>query len=89
VAQPQNWTSTYASLSDQRWDLPVGLQVTAIGSHDDFLVALRDLLVNEPTMAALHDNVKVKAAESGPDAYWQAKSDFLQHLIRSRELRPR
>ena len=42
VAQPQNWTGTYASFSDIRSGLPIGIQVTVEGSEDDFLVELRD-----------------------------------------------
>jgi GrpB-like predicted nucleotidyltransferase (UPF0157 family) len=41
VVQQHNWTDSYASFSDTSRALPVGLQVTVLGSPDDFLVPLR------------------------------------------------
>ena len=88
TAQPQNWTPTYASFTDQRWDLPVGLQVCVVGSPDDFLVALRDLFLREPTLRDSYESVKRQAAGDGPDAYWRAKDAFLRELLTCRGLRP-
>jgi len=88
VAQPLNWTLTYASFSDDRWDLLVGLQVCVMGSRDDFLVATRDLLRREPDIADAYDAVKRSAASKGSDAYWRAKDKFLNDLCDAQDLRP-
>jgi len=39
-----------ASFSDPDRALPLGLQVTVIGSPDDFLVKLRDLMLSDPSL---------------------------------------
>ena len=82
IAQPENWTPTFASFSADGYELPLGVQVTVIGSDDDFLVKLRDRLIGDPALAARYDRVKSAAASSGADAYWQAKDEFLTKLLR-------
>ena len=80
IAQPQNWTGTYASFSDTCRGMPVGIQVTAEGSDDDFLVALRDLMRDDPELRHQYDAIKRANAAAGRDAYWRAKDDFLRRL---------
>jgi len=80
VAQPQNWTGTYASFSGTRRGLPFGIQVTVAGSEDDFLVELRDRMLNDPDLRRRYDEVKRASAPAGREAYWQAKDDFLRRL---------
>jgi GrpB-like predicted nucleotidyltransferase (UPF0157 family)/GNAT superfamily N-acetyltransferase len=77
AAQPQNWTGTFASFSDTRRGVPLGIQLTVIGSDDDFLVALRDLMRDDPDLRHEYDAIKRANAPAGRDAYWQAKHDFL------------
>jgi GrpB-like predicted nucleotidyltransferase (UPF0157 family) len=81
VAQPHNWTATYASFSDESRALPVGLQVTVIGSPDDFLVPLRDLMRSDASLRHAYDSVKRDAAALGPDGYWAAKNAFLEPIV--------
>jgi GrpB-like predicted nucleotidyltransferase (UPF0157 family)/predicted O-methyltransferase YrrM len=78
IAQSQNWTDAYASFEDNSFDLPLGIQVTVEGSDDDFLVALRNRLRDDPGLRREYDEIKRDAAPAGRDAYWQAKSDFLR-----------
>src|SRR5207302_11291643 len=73
VAQPQNWTPTYASFSDADRALPLGLQVTVIGSPDDFLVKLRDLMLSDPSLRRDYNRCKTQAAQLGGRGYWEAK----------------
>jgi GrpB-like predicted nucleotidyltransferase (UPF0157 family) len=80
VAQPQNWTESYASFSDPSRALPVGLQVTVLGSPDDFLVPLRDLMRRDAELRHEYDRVKRDAAHLGPDGYWKAKDAFLTEI---------
>lgn len=82
VAQPQNWTQTYASFSDPDRALPLGLQVTVIGSPDDFLVKLRDLMRNDPLLRRDYDRCKTLAAQLGGRGYWEAKNRMLQDFLR-------
>jgi GrpB-like predicted nucleotidyltransferase (UPF0157 family) len=81
VAQPENWTPTFASFSAPGYELPLGIQVAAAGSKDDFLVALRDRMRAEPELARAYDEVKRDAAAGGPDAYWAAKDAFLKGVL--------
>ena len=80
VAQPQNWTSTFASFSDTRRGLPLGVQVTVAGSDDDFLVELRDRMRADPDLRRRYDGLKRANAPAGREAYWQAKNDFLRSI---------
>jgi GrpB-like predicted nucleotidyltransferase (UPF0157 family)/GNAT superfamily N-acetyltransferase len=78
VAQAQNWTATFASFSGTRRGWPLGIQVTVAGSDADFLVELRDLMRNDPTLRRQYDAIKRANAGAGRNAYWQAKDDFLR-----------
>jgi GrpB-like predicted nucleotidyltransferase (UPF0157 family) len=81
AAQPENWTPSFASFASTAYALPLGVQVTAIGSPDDFLLALRDLLRSDPELLRRYDELKVGFARGGADAYWRAKDEFLRRLI--------
>jgi len=80
VAQPDNWTETFASFSDSSRSLPVGFQVTVIGSPDDFLVELRDLMMSDAELRQQYDRCKREAAPLGPDGYWEAKNTLLSEI---------
>jgi GrpB-like predicted nucleotidyltransferase (UPF0157 family) len=82
VAQPENWTDTFASFADHRRELPLGLQVTVIGSADDFLVPLRDLLRTDPILRREYDRLKEQAAPLGAAPYWAMKDEMLRNLLR-------
>jgi GrpB-like predicted nucleotidyltransferase (UPF0157 family) len=82
VAQPENWTPTFASFSADGYALPLGVQVTVIGSADDFLLSLRDRMRADPDLLRRYDEAKVASASAGAEAYWEAKDRFLQELRR-------
>jgi GrpB-like predicted nucleotidyltransferase (UPF0157 family) len=86
IAQPHNWTATYASFSDDRRALPVGIQVTIRGSDADFLVELQDLLRNDSNLRAEYNRIKREHAVAGADVYRRAKNNFLQPLLDRTEL---
>jgi GrpB-like predicted nucleotidyltransferase (UPF0157 family)/predicted kinase len=81
IAQPDNWTETFASFSDASRSLPVGLQVTVIGSSDDFLVPLRDLMRRYADLRHEYERLKRDTAGLGPDAYWRAKNAFFTQVL--------
>jgi GrpB-like predicted nucleotidyltransferase (UPF0157 family) len=84
VAQYEDWTPTYASFSTDRYELPLGVQVTVKGSVDDFLLDLRDRMRSDSELLRRYDEIKLHAATRGPDAYWAAKNDFLKEILTSR-----
>ena len=77
IAQPQNWTATYASFSVTRRAYPLGIQVTVFGSDGDVLVEARDLMLASPALREQYDAIKRANAPRGRDAYWRAKNEFL------------
>ena len=79
-AQEHNWTPTYASFNADSYPLPLGIQVTVIGSPDDFLLALRDIMRTKPAVLDEYNECKRRAAALGPDGYWHAKDTFLSAL---------
>jgi len=81
TAQPDNWSATFASFSADGYALPVGVQVTVIGSDDDFLLALRDRMRADPSVLRRYNAVKQAAASEGRDAYWSAKDRLLRELL--------
>ncbi len=81
VAQPGNWTATFASFSADTYALPLGVQVTVCGSPDDFLLALRDRMRADEFLLRRYDDMKVAAASGGADAYWKAKDALLREVL--------
>jgi GrpB-like predicted nucleotidyltransferase (UPF0157 family) len=81
VAQHKNWTPSFASFSTDRYSLPLGIQLTVIGSGGDFLLALRDRMLARPDLLREYDKRKLGAAALGAAAYWDAKNSFLQELL--------
>jgi GrpB-like predicted nucleotidyltransferase (UPF0157 family) len=81
VAQPNNWTSTFASFSANAYDLPLGVQVTVMDSADDFLLALRDRMRADAPLLRRYNDLKVAAASGGADAYWKAKDALFRELL--------
>ena len=80
-AQRENWTPTFASFSSSEYALPLGIQVTAIGSPDDFLLALRDRMRADPELLRRYDEAKLAAASAGAEAYWSAKDALLREVL--------
>jgi len=81
VAQPENWRPTFASFSDPGARLPLGIQVSVLGSEDDVLVAIRDRLIEDEQARKAYDSCKEEAAGGTSDQYWAAKHRFLQRLL--------
>jgi len=81
VAQRENWSESFASFSADRYELPLGVQVTIIGSRDDFLLTLRDRMRADPSLLRRYDEVKLAAAAEGADEYWKAKDRLLREIL--------
>ncbi|MCF7761597.1 MAG: GrpB family protein [Cephaloticoccus sp.] len=87
-AQRENWTPTFASFKDDdSGPLPFGVQVMVVGSEDDHLVALRDLLRRDPAARARYNEVKRRNDGRDSATYWRDKdhviTDLLQQLQKS------
>jgi GrpB-like predicted nucleotidyltransferase (UPF0157 family) len=81
IAQPENWTHTFASFSLEDYELPLGAQVTVIGSKDDVLVTMRDRLRSDTDLLHRYDDCKARAAPRGAIEYWKAKDAFLGAVL--------
>jgi GrpB-like predicted nucleotidyltransferase (UPF0157 family) len=81
TAQPENWSDAFASFSAEGYDLPLGVQVTIIGSNDDFLLSLRDRMRTDPSLLRRYNEIKVAAASNGAEAYWKAKDELLREIL--------
>jgi GrpB-like predicted nucleotidyltransferase (UPF0157 family) len=81
AAQPENWSRSFASFSAVGYALPLGVQVTTIGSKDDFLLAVRDRLRADPSLLRRYDEIKAAAVSDGADGYWNAKDAFFRELL--------
>jgi GrpB-like predicted nucleotidyltransferase (UPF0157 family) len=83
IAQPENWTDTFASFACDGYELPLGIQITQVHSENDFLLALRDRMRSDTALLRRYDDCKLSAAPDGADAYWRAKDAFLRPVISS------
>jgi hypothetical protein len=52
------------------------VQVTVVGSPNDFLVEQRNRLRADPELLRRYDEAKMGSAAGGRDAYWEAKNRF-------------
>lgn len=84
IAQPENWSSVFASFTDYTQALDVGIQVTVRDSEGDFLVYLRELLRTDPVLRESYDAVKRAASPLGMTKYREAKSAFFEGLLEQR-----
>jgi GrpB-like predicted nucleotidyltransferase (UPF0157 family) len=80
-AQPENWSESFASFSAEGYELPLGVQVTIIGSQDDFLLELRDRMRADPSLLGRYDDIKLAAASKGAGEYWEAKDRLLREIL--------
>jgi GrpB-like predicted nucleotidyltransferase (UPF0157 family) len=81
IAQPDNWSDGFASFSIDAYPLPLGVQVTRIGSKDDFLLFLRDRMRADPALLRRYDAAKLAHAKAGAEQYWSAKDAILRDVL--------
>lgn len=80
-AQQEDWSGTFASFSTDAYSLPLGVQVTSIGSKDDFLLMLRDRMRADSSLLRRYNDVKVATAPKGADACRKAKDKLLREIL--------
>ncbi len=76
--QPDNWTTEFASFKDDARDL--GIQLTVIGSSDDYFVAQRSYLKNHPEKVIELNSLKEKFEGKDMDEYRKEKGRFFESL---------
>lgn len=79
VNQPENWARGFASFTEpDPPGIPVGIQLVAAGDEwDRRFVEWRRLLTVDPAVRARYNQLKRNHADSGPDAYLEAKNRFI------------
>ncbi|MDP3727615.1 MAG: GrpB family protein [bacterium] len=81
INQPANWTNTFASFKDDTsFVLPLGVQVTVLGSLDDHFVKHRDALLNNPALVMEFNELKKKFDGKDMANYRSAKAEFLKRV---------
>ena len=90
INQPHNWSVDFASFEDdENLVLPLGVQVTVVGSSSDDFVLLRDaLLLNRHLVTSVND-MKLMYQGAKMDDYRNAKTDLYSAIKSSAGVEPR
>ncbi len=78
INQPENWTKEFASFKDDSRDL--GIQVTVLGSAEDYFVAQREYLKSHPEAVTELNALKERFEGKNMDEYRGAKEEFYEKL---------
>lgn len=78
INQPKNWSKEFASFKDDSRKL--GVQVTVIGSPEDYFVAQREYLKNHPEAVSELNALKEKFEGRDMEEYRKAKEEFFENL---------
>ena len=78
INQPENWSEGYASFKDDSRDL--GIQLTVLGSPDDFFVTQREYFKVHPDKVVELNAIKKEFEGKDMDEYRKAKGVFLRQL---------
>lgn len=81
INQPDNWTETFASFKDDARNL--GIQVTVLGSPNDYFVAQRDYLKNHSEAIMQYNALKERFEGKSMNEYRKEKNAFFEKLNRS------
>jgi GrpB-like predicted nucleotidyltransferase (UPF0157 family) len=80
VNQPENWSTTFASLREEpAGEVPVGVQVVVAGSDDERLfIEWPERLVADANLLAEYNALKRRQQGADPDDYIAAKGEFIE-----------
>jgi GrpB-like predicted nucleotidyltransferase (UPF0157 family) len=84
IHQPHNWTPTLASFSAaDAGQLPVGIQLVVTGSEADrFFGPFRDALINNQTLLAEYNELKLRLDGVEYERYTEQKGQFIERVLR-------
>lgn len=80
INQPDKWTTSFASFKDDNRNL--GIQVTVIGSPDDYFVSQRDYLRDHPEKVEELNVLKAKYEGRTMGEYREVKNKFFESLLK-------
>lgn len=81
VNQPENWTDAFASFKDDTsFVLPLGIQVTVVGSPEDHFIKHRDAFLRDSTLVKKFNDLKRKFDGRDMASYRSAKAKFLEEI---------
>jgi GrpB-like predicted nucleotidyltransferase (UPF0157 family) len=78
-------TSGFASFQDDTLEVPLGIQLTAMGGSHDFFARARDVLRADAKLLAEYDALKARWEGRPMDAYREEKAAFFARLLGSVE----
>lgn len=78
INQPENWSKEFASFKDGSRDL--GVQVTVIGSSEDYFVTQREYLKSHPEAVYELNDLKEQFKGKRMNEYQEAKGEFFEKL---------
>ena len=88
IKQLKNWNERFASFGDDiAYGLPLGVQLVSKDSESDFFLFLRDHFIQHPDALEAYNQLKIRHADKGADAYWKAKHIFLSEILATRSTR--
>ena len=76
-------TKTYASFKDDSAKIPLGVQLTVIGSKEDNFTALRDILVNNKKHLRAYNTLKNRYQGKPMREYRKAKGKFIEKVLKT------
>jgi len=77
-------TKTYASFKDDDAKIPLGVQLTVIGSKEDNFTALRDILVNDKKHLKAYNALKERYQGKPMREYRKAKGKFIENILKTK-----
>ncbi len=81
--QQENWSTTFASFKDLNKSLPLGVQLTIMGSKDDLFVTFRDALRSKPELLAEYNALKTSCEGQPAEVYLEKKGVFFEKHLAS------
>jgi GrpB-like predicted nucleotidyltransferase (UPF0157 family) len=84
VNQPDNWTATFASFSEEReGELPLGVQLVVAGSETEAsFVRLRRVLRSRPDLVEELNELKRRHEGGDPETYVREKQALYEAILR-------
>ena len=77
-------TKTYASFKDADMEIPLGVQLTVIGSKEDNFTALRDILVSDEKHLQTYNALKKRYQGKSMREYRKAKGAFVERVLQTK-----
>jgi len=80
VAQPENWTDTFASFKDKSLNPILGVQLTVKNSSEDHFVKHRDAFLSSSDLVEKYNKLKKDFDGKSMNDYRKAKAEFLKKI---------